>query len=148
MAKILILQEMEQNIVNLKQALVPRGHKLLVAKRELQALELLKHENVDLIVSAVYLEQSDVFDFLKAVKHNSHLANVPVVFYCSAISTFARSVRNGLKIAAEACGVDLYITMETFNPEILAEQIEDCLASCSERSFATVDHDGRLPNAI
>jgi len=56
-----------------------------------------------------------------AVKHQPSLQHIPLVFYCSANSTFARSVRGGLKIAAESVGVDLYITMEKFDGELFAE---------------------------
>lgn len=64
MARILVLQEMEQNIVNIKKALVPRGHELIIVHRELEALQKLQTEKIDLIIAAVYLENSDVFDFL------------------------------------------------------------------------------------
>ena len=127
MARMLILQEMEQNIINLEEALIPRGHELIIVDRELQALQRLHSTKIDLIISAVYLESSDVFDFLKAVKNNREWNEIPFVLYCSAISTFARSVRGGLKIAAESLGADLYITMEKFDPALLAKQVEECL---------------------
>lgn len=128
MARILVLQEMEKNISNLQEALEPHGHELFVMNRELQALNTLKHEQIDLIIAAVYLQESDVFDFLKAVKAQEKYKHIPFVFYCSAVSTFARSVRGGLKIAAEHLGVDLYVTMEEFDADLLCEQIEDCLS--------------------
>ncbi|MDR3614210.1 MAG: hypothetical protein P4L53_11660 [Candidatus Obscuribacterales bacterium] len=127
MARILILQEMEQNIDNLKEALEPHGHKLFIKQRELAALDTLKHEPIDLIIAAVYLRESDVFDFLKAVKAQDSTHEIPFVFYCSAISTFAKSVRGGLKIAAKAMGADLYVTMEEFDAVELCRQIEECL---------------------
>lgn len=136
MARILILQEMEQNIVNLKEALSPRGHELVVVNRELQALQTLQTQRIDMIISAVYLENSDVFDFLKAVKHHEAWSQIPFVLYCSAISSFARSVRGGLKIAAESLGADLYVTMEKFDPILLAQQIEGCLDNNSLPSVA------------
>ncbi|HEY9755206.1 MAG TPA: hypothetical protein V6C97_08595 [Oculatellaceae cyanobacterium] len=132
MARILILQEMEQNIINLKAALLPRGHELIFVRHELKALERLQHEQFDLIICAVYLQESDVFDFTKAVKHHPTLKHIPLVFYCSAVSSFARSVRGGLKIAAETIGVDLYLTMEKFDPEMMATQIETCLKNKQE----------------
>lgn len=127
MARILILQEMEKNIDNLKEALEPHGHTLFIKHRELEALETLKYEEVDLIIAAVYLRESDVFDFLKAVKAQEGTRNIPFVFYCSAVSTFAKSVRGGLKIAARAMGADLYVTMEEFDADELCRQIEECL---------------------
>lgn len=132
MARILVLQEMEQNISNLKEALLPRGHELVFVRHELKALQRLQHEHFDLIVCAVYLQESDVFDFTKALKHHPTLKNIPLVFYCSAVSSFARSVRGGLKIAAETMGVDLYLTMEKFDPELMARQIETCLKNKQE----------------
>lgn len=131
MARILVLQEMEQNIINIKKALLPRGHELIIVRRELEALQKLQTEKIDLIISAVYLENSDVFDFLKAVKHSQSSKRIPFVMYCSAISSFARSVRGGLQIAAESLGVDLYVTMEQFDAKKLADQIEGCLKPAS-----------------
>ncbi len=127
MARILILQEMEQNIINIQEALLPHNHQLTFVRHELKALELLVHDHFDLIICAVYLEESDVFDFTKAVKNHPTLKHIPFVFYCSAISTFARSVRGGLKIAAESLGVDLYVTMEKFDAVLLGQQINGCL---------------------
>ena len=126
MTRILVLQEMEQNIINLKEALGAK-YELVFARHELKALELAQHEQFDLIICAVYLEQSDVFDFTRAVKSHPNSRDIPLVFYCSAISTFARSVRNGLKIAADSMGVDLFVTMEVFDGPELERQIEECL---------------------
>ncbi len=128
MARILVLQEMEQNIINIREAMSERGHDLVFVRDQVKALELLQQQPFDLIISAVYLEQSDVFDFARAVRRQPDLHHLlPFVFYCCAISTFARSVRGGLRIAAASTGVDLYVAMEKFNPRLFAQQIEECL---------------------
>ena len=52
MTRILVLQEMEQNIVNLKKALGAK-YELVSVRHELKALELSQGEHFDLIICAV-----------------------------------------------------------------------------------------------
>jgi hypothetical protein len=49
------------------------------------------------------------------------------VFYCSLSSQFARSVRDGLQIAARALGADKYITMEVFDVQRLRTEFTEYL---------------------
>ncbi len=76
MSRILVLQEMEQNIINIKEALLPRGHELVCVTHELKALELLEREPFDIIICAVYLQESDVFDFCQGGGRGSTICNI------------------------------------------------------------------------
>jgi CheY-like chemotaxis protein len=98
-----------------------------VVTRIESALQLLQGDDIGLIICAVYLENGDVYQFLAEVKSNLKLQHIPFVFYCYKTSKFAQSIRTGLQVAAEYLGADLYITMERFDGELLAAQIERCL---------------------
>ena len=76
-----------------------------------------------------------MFEFVRKVKR-SDAKKVPIVFYCYKTSTFARSVRSALKIAARSTGVDFYITMESFIASEFAEQFEQCLFPATDRLAA------------
>lgn len=125
-AHILLLQEKPQNIINVKQAL-PECQFDCVSSIE-EAIELVRQKDYDLIISAVHLEHDgSVFDFLKGVKGDPNTSTIPFVFYCSQTSTFARSVRDGLQIAAKALGAEKYITMEKFEVHELRYELLEYL---------------------
>lgn len=137
MANVLVLQELTQNVEHIKTALEPRGHRLTFVNEPEMAMRVLNGaDKIDAIICAVYLEESDVFEFVRKVKRSQIAKNVPVVFYCYKTSSFARSVRSALKIAAKSTGVDLYITMESFVAAEFAEQFEQFLNLKSVKSEA------------
>lgn len=133
--RILVLQEMEENINNLQLSLEPYGYDLTIVDKISQAMSVLARNEMDVIVSAVFLRNESVFDFLRLCKADSRTAEKPFIFYCSKHSAFARSVRDGLQIAARAMGADKYITMEDFNGAALRDEIEDTIQRC-ERAAA------------
>lgn len=121
--RILVLQEKQQNVLNIRRA-VPDCELSIVDTVE-SAVALLTQEDFQLIISAVHLEfDGSVFDFLKMCKVQ---ASLPFIFYCSKSSTFARSVRDGLQIAARALGAEKYITMEEFDAQELRDEIVEFL---------------------
>lgn len=124
--EILILQEKDENVANIRSSL-PECAFVRVRTIE-EAIPLLEHRYFDLIISAVHLEHDgSVFDFLKYAKSNPKSSSVPFVFYCCQSSTFARSVRDGLQIAARVLGADKYITMEHYDRDKLRAEFKDYL---------------------
>ena len=110
--RVLVLQEKTKNIANIEASLP--DCELIFVRTIQEAIPLLR-DDLHLIISAVHLEyDGSVFDFLKLAKGSPATSRIPFVFYCSLSSLFARSVRDGLQIAARALGADKYITMETF----------------------------------
>jgi CheY-like chemotaxis protein len=137
-SRVLVLQEKPENIANIQDALP--DCELVVVNTVDKAYERLSHGVYHLIISAVHLEyDGSVFDFLKLAKGHPTTRNVPFVFYCSQSSTFARSVRDGLQIAARALGAEKYITMELYDCCELRDQfLEFLLDETTKRSV--VDH--------
>jgi hypothetical protein len=80
----------------------------------------------------VHLEHDgSVFDLLKVAKGNPSTSHIPFVFYCARSTKFARSVRDGLQIAARALGADKYITMEIYDVEELRREFVEFLPRLS-----------------
>jgi CheY-like chemotaxis protein len=130
--RVLVLQEKPENIRNIQDAL-PDCETVVVDTVD-KAEHLLSVGAYHLIVSAVHLEyDGSVFDFLKSAKQRPSTKGVPFVFYCSQSSTFARSVRDGLQIAARALGAEKYITMELHNSEELRLQFLEFLPSLDDK---------------
>lgn len=122
MLKVLVLQEKAENVFNIREALP--GCEIQLFDHVNQAIQAIGRTDFDLIVSAVHLEHDgSVFDFLKTVKTNIRFHHIPFVFYCSKSSTFARSVRHGLQIAACALGAEKYITMEHYDRDTLRDEL-------------------------
>lgn len=118
LARVLVLQEKDENVANILTVLP--DCEIVTVQTVDRALGLLERQEFQLIISAVHLEyDGSVFDFLKEAKRNPITKRIPFVFYCARTSTFARSVRHGLQIAARTLGADKYITMESFDPERL-----------------------------
>jgi CheY-like chemotaxis protein len=131
MARVLVLQEKSDNIANI-QASLP-DCQLLHVRTVDEASELI-FNGVDMIISAVHLEHDgSVFDLLKLAKADERTKDIPFVFYCSQNSAFARSVRDGLQIAARALGADKYITMEDYDPRELRHEFIECLPVKKEK---------------
>jgi CheY-like chemotaxis protein len=125
MARVLVLQEKSDNIANI-QASLP-DCQLLHVRTVDEATELI-FRGVDMIISAVHLEHDgSVFDLLKLAKADERTKDIPFVFYCSQSSAFARSVRDGLQIAARALGADKYITMEEYDAKELRDEFIEYL---------------------
>lgn len=122
LARVLVLQEKEDNIRNIAECLP--DCKITNVDTVHQAYSALQSQNFNLIISAVHLEYDEsVFDFLEECKRHPKSKDIPFVFYCARTSTFARSVRHGLEIAAGVLGADKYITMEKFDMQKLRSEI-------------------------
>jgi len=114
LASVLALQEKDENLVNILDSLPDCETEIVCTVHD--ALAALDRKTFHLIISAVHLEHDgSVFDFLKSVRDNQFTKHTPFVFYCSRTTSFARSVRHGLQIAARTLGADRYITMEYYD---------------------------------
>ena len=127
LASILVL-ETAKNVNDLKGALEPRGHKIISISTIADGMRLLRERSdVDLVVSAVHLVDESVFDFLKQIKADSELTNIPFVFLCTHASAMARFTNEVNKTASLILGACKYIVMEKFDADRLILEIESCL---------------------
>jgi len=88
MARILILQEDPSWHSSLRRCLEPH-HELVVIDNTTAAIEALRQERFDLVVSRVHFETQDVFQFLRERKGDAALSAIPVICFCGLRSPLA-----------------------------------------------------------
>lgn len=125
MAKILVVQEIRKNSVRLHDALPE--HEILDFDRATEAMNYLRSSAVDMIISAVHLDESNVFDFLQWVKGDPNHRDVPFVFFCAEPTEVARYVSAAIISAARVLGATKYITMKEFDRDALRKQVNSIL---------------------
>jgi CheY-like chemotaxis protein len=127
MAQILVLEEDIKQFEPIKQLLNSKGHTAWRVTKTAEALEFLNKYDLDLIISAVNLESSDVFEFLRCVKSSPNLNKIPVVFHCSEKRRCERYANNVITAAARALGARKYILLPEFDEVKLWLELQDCL---------------------
>ena len=94
-------------------------YKIQTAGNGNEALQILKTENIDLIVSDVMMPEMDGFEFCTLVKTNIETSHIPVI-----LLTALSSSEN--LIAGLDKGADAYLT-KPFDENVLVRQIENIL---------------------
>lgn len=128
MANILIVQEAEQTIGDIKLALAPAGHQILTAKSVENAVTLLRSASFDLVVCSVYLNHGTVFDLLKFVRNDPIHSSAPFVCFCGPPTELGKSVDNTVRLIAKLLGADKYLAQAEFVAEQFRADIELLLA--------------------
>ena len=104
-----------------------------------EALDLLKDNNYDIIVTDIMMPEMDGYEFCKAVKSNVELSHIPVIFL---------TAKNDLesKVAALKCGGEAYIE-KPFSIKYFRQQVMSLLdnrrnerRSLSKKPFFSVDN--------
>ncbi|MBX3150315.1 MAG: hypothetical protein K2Z81_09220 [Cyanobacteria bacterium] len=100
------------------------GHEVVAVTRIAEAMHFLNtKDHVDVVVSAVHLEQESVFDFLKEMKKSPLHKDVPFMMLCSEPGEFAMAVNRSVQSAATVMGVDKYLTMPEYDVHRLMKEI-------------------------
>lgn len=79
--KILVVDDIEENIYLLKTILGANGYKVVTAKNGFEALNKLKKEPVDIIISDILMPKMDGFQFCRACKKDERFKDIPFMFY-------------------------------------------------------------------
>jgi len=82
--KILVVDDKKENIYLLEALLRGSGYDVVSATNGAEALEELRVQRADLIISDILMPVMDGFQFCKEVKGNKKTANIPLVFYTAA----------------------------------------------------------------
>lgn len=125
MLKILILADTPVGIRQVSFAL--QGHNLTFTTSSFEAAELLRENRFDAFVSAVYLEDSDIFQLLASLKADGALQKTPVILYSGDCGKVARQINPTVRAATKALGVEHYITMPIYSAPLLRLKVEHCL---------------------
>jgi CheY-like chemotaxis protein len=127
MANILIVEDVEENIAEIKLCLEPRGHQLFIAHTVNSATTLLKAANFDLLICGVHLRRGVVFDLLKYVKSDPDKRSMPFVFFCCSPGAIAKYISTSMENTAMLLGADKYINHEHFNEQRFLSEINALL---------------------
>src|SRR5512139_1677108 len=98
--KVLIVDDNEENLYMLEALLKGNGYKIITARDGLEALERLKSEGADMIISDVLMPRMDGFKLCREVKSDDVLKGIPFVFY-TATYTDTEDIELGLSLGAE-----------------------------------------------
>jgi two-component system cell cycle response regulator DivK len=118
-AKILIIEDNEQNMYLLTFLLNRHGHVVLQACDGRQGIELAQKENTDLVLLDIQLPQMDGYAVAREIKAIQMLAGIPIV----AVTSYAMVGDREKTIAAGCSG---YIE-KPINPDTFIEQISEFL---------------------
>lgn len=104
------------------------GHTVISARNFLEAKAALQRTDCDLILSDVHLQNGgNVFDFLKWVKTDPRLRQIPFVLVSFSPSQMAKYLRDGLRVASRHLGAAKYIDLDSVDPVLLMEELAEFL---------------------
>jgi PAS domain S-box-containing protein/putative nucleotidyltransferase with HDIG domain len=118
---ILIVEDSPTQAVMLESLLADQGYRVVAAGDGLKALEILKREKPNLIVSDIVMPNMDGYELCRAVKSDPALKDIPVILLTAL--TEPAEVINGLK-----SGADNFIN-KPYKKDFLLSQISNILAN-------------------
>jgi len=104
------------------------GYKVCIVDSFAKAKAILQMRSFDLIISDVHLENGgSVFDFLKWVRSTKRLQETPFVLFSIDPSAIAKYLADAVHTCARQLGANRCISMQTFEPHILSQEIAELL---------------------
>ncbi len=79
--RILIVDDIEENLYLLETLLKGNGYKVVTAKDGVEALSRLKEESIDMIVSDILMPRMDGFQLCRECRKDDSLKKIPFIFY-------------------------------------------------------------------
>jgi CheY-like chemotaxis protein len=116
---ILVVENEVSNRILIERVLSTRGYRCLSASNGQEALDILDHERVDLILTDLSMPVLDGYRATQLIRARPHLANVPIV----AVTAFALDDEGE---AARQAGCTEYLT-KPFKPRQLLEVVDRLL---------------------
>jgi CheY-like chemotaxis protein len=124
-ARILVTMEHPEETKHIRDSLEHFGHHVLKADTFHESMEVLRSSDVDMIISDVHLQNGgSVFDFLRWVKGDPYLREIPFVCFSAEPPEIGKYLKDGVRTAARALGAAKYITMEKFDATEFRHEVE------------------------
>jgi len=98
--RILIVDDIEENLYLLETLLKGSGYEVVTAKDGVEALSKLKEKSIDIIVSDILMPKMDGFQLCRECKKDDSLKNIPFIFY-TATYTEKKDEEFALSLGAE-----------------------------------------------
>jgi CheY-like chemotaxis protein len=98
--RILIVDDLEENLYLLEVLLEGNGYKVIPAKNGVEALSKLRKESIDLIISDILMPRMDGFQLCRECKKDESLKKIPFIFY-TATYTDKEDEKFALSLGAE-----------------------------------------------
>jgi adenylate cyclase len=115
----LIVDDVEANRELLRRRLVRQGHEITTAIHGREAIEMLRTNEVDLVLCDIMMPEMDGYEFLEYIKQDADLRHIPVIMI-SAVDDIESVVR------CIEMGAEDYLP-KPFNPTLLRARIGACL---------------------
>lgn len=131
--KILIVDDNKENLYLLESLLKGSGYVVVSAKDGIEALDKLRKDSVDMIISDILMPRMDGFQLCRECKKNPHLRKIPFIFY-TATYTDKKDEEFALSLGAERFiikPVDIEIFLKTLK-EIFEEHKKGLLIAPQE----------------
>ncbi len=126
--RILIVDDIKESLYILEALLKATGYEVVSAGNGEEALEKLRTESIDIIVSDVLMPVMDGFKLCKEVKGQDELKNIPFIFYTATYKD-ERDEKLALKL-----GADKYI-LKPAEPDELIKIIQGVIRDIEEGKF-------------
>lgn len=123
---ILVVDDSLINLDLARNILEPHGYEVKVARDVKEALTLARQAPPDLMLSDIHMLEGSGFDFIKTVKADPQLTDIPFVFITS---TYIDSEN---RVKGMALGAARFL-VRPIEPQVLLDEIQSCLRERKER---------------
>lgn len=115
----LMLVEDNEELLYLMERILSRHYHVMIAKNGVEALELMKENEVDIIVSDVMMPEMDGLELCRIIKENLDTSHIPIILLTAKNTTEDR-------IACYNAGANAYIS-KPFELKVLEARIDNFL---------------------
>lgn len=126
--KILVVEDKKENVYLLKVLLESDGYEVVTAENGIEALEKLKENPVDMIISDIMMPEMDGFRLYKKCKSDDKLKGIPFVIYTASYTS------EDDKTFALSLGVDRFV-VKPIEPKIFLNILKEVFEEHAKKKF-------------